>query len=259
VSSGAALVRWLAPLLTEHVELDRDSLSRILSRHERLIVTISHGGPLSFLPAALAVMQASLAIQPERRIVATLHPVFWRLPGLRSLAAVLSGANEPLSITDLRAAFSSGEQLDYYAFPESEHCAYGDLQTIRPFRFHGFIDIAAGAEIPLLLVAHRGTEDWHLPVRISESAQRALARLPSVLFEQIELNKSNVLLQLKHYQRINIPLPRRRVRLRVACELYETKPLPGRESMSFTRRRHELAEEGERIRQKLQRLYDSLG
>jgi hypothetical protein len=63
---------------------------------------------------------------------------------------------------------------------------------------------------------------------------------------------------VKTFHHVNIPLPLRRVPLDIAFELYRPTHYATGLSESFKERRRQLMDEGERIRERLQALYDSL-
>jgi hypothetical protein len=258
VGARRLLLELLGPVVLRRVSMDRDAYRRILREHPRLIMTVMHGGLISWLPFALAMMRATMDVDPERRIAGTMHPIVWKVPGLRRLAVALSGAAQPYTFPELLAGLTEGASVDYYAFPESEYCLYGDLSQVKPLRFHGFVELSVRAQVPLLLVAHKGSEGWYLPIDMSGRLFSLVEALPPSVFESIELNKDNCLEQVKTFHHVNVPLPLRRVPLDIAFELYHPTHYATGLSESFKDRRRQLADEGERIRERLQALYDSL-
>ncbi|WP_437587466.1 hypothetical protein [Sorangium sp. So ce1000] len=259
VRDRGMLLNVLGPAVLSRVRMDTDAYRRILTEHPRLIMTVVHGGVISWLPFALAMMRATMAVDPDRSIAATMHPIVWKIPGLSRLAVALSGAEQPYTFPELLAGLTGGSSVDYYAFPESEYCLYGDLREVKPFRFHGFLELSVRAQVPLLLVAQRGSEPWYMPIDMSGRLFSLLGALPPSAFEAIELNKDNALEQVKTYHYVNFPLPLRRVKLDVAFELYYPRQYKTGLSESFKERRRLLAAEGELVRERMQALYDSLG
>jgi hypothetical protein len=240
------------------VNMDMDAYRRVLQEHPRLIMTVMHGGVISWLPLALAMIRATLDVDPERRMAGTMHPIAWKIPGLRQLAAALSGSAQPYTYPELLAGLTAGQRVDYYAFPESEYCLYGDLAEVKPLRFHGFVELSVRAQVPLLLVAHKGSEGWYLPIDMSGRLFSLVEALPPSAFESVELNKDNCLEQVKTYHHVNVPLPVRRVPLDIAFELYHPTHFATGLAEGFKERRRQLADEGERVRERLQALYDAL-
>lgn len=255
----SVLLRLLGPVVLSRVNMDKDGFRRILTEHSRLIMTVAHGGVISWLPFALAMMRATMDVDPERRMAGTMHPIVWKLPGLRQLAVALSGAEQPYMFQELLAGLTEGSSVDYYAFPESEYCLYGNLEEVKPLRFHGFIELSARAQVPLLLVAHKGSEGWYLPIDMSGRLLPLVRALPPSAFESVELNKDNCLEQVQTYHYVNFPVPLRRVPLSIAFELYYPEQYRTGLAESFKERRRQLAAEGDRVRERLQALYDSLG
>jgi hypothetical protein len=239
--------------------MDREGFRRTLNEHPRLIMTVIHGGLISWLPFALAMIQATLEVDQDRRMAGTIHPIVWKVPGLRRLAAALTGAEQPYTFPELLAGLTEGSSVDYYAFPESEYCLYGDLTEVKPFRFHGFIELSVRAQVPMLLVAQRGSERWYFPVDMSERLFPLLAAVPPSAFEKVELNKENALAQVKTYHYVNVPVPLRRIPLDIAFELYYPEYYKTGLPESFKERRRALAAEGERIRERMQAMYNALG
>jgi hypothetical protein len=259
VGDRRRLLQLLSPMVLRGVNMDRGAYRYILEEHSRLIMTVMHGGVLSWLPFALAMMRATMDVDPQRRIAGTMHPLVWKVPGLRRLAVALSGAEQPYTFPELLAGLTQGSRVDYYAFPESEYCNYGDLGEVKPLRFHGFIELSVRAQVPLLLVVHKGSEGWYLPIDLSGRLFPLVEALPPSAFESIELNKGNCLEQIKTYHHVNVPLPLERVQLDLAFEVYHPTHYATGLSESFKERRRQLADEGERVRDRLQALYDSLG
>jgi hypothetical protein len=252
---GAAAL--LSAALLRDVQIDLDRYRAVLRENPRLIVTIIHEGLVSFVPMALVMQRATAICEPGRRIVGTAHPIAWKIPGWSAFIRAMSGSTQHVGFLELLRAYQAGEQFDYYAFPESENCLYGDITRVRPFRFHGFLEIALRTNVPLLLVAERGTAPWYRRIDVGERGLRGLERLPDKAFAALELNKKAFLGALRTYGSINLPLRFRRLNMRVAMEVH--RPRVDRElSASYRERQRQLADEGERIRARMQALYDAL-
>ena len=254
----ALATRRTHAIALSRVEMDEAFHRRCLAEHPKLIVVLTHGGMISFVPVAAALLRSAAAHDPARRIVTTMHQGWWRVPLLRRLPPFLTGADRPYTYPELQRALIEQPQLDYFALPESETSLYGDPGEVKPFRFHGFIELSIRARAPMLLVAHRGTERWYRRVDASGRIARLLARLPDRAYHWVDFNKKNVLGEIAARRFVNVPLPLGRVRLGVALELHRPELFERGLPDEWKPRRREVLAEGERIRARLQRLYDAL-
>lgn len=239
------------------IQLDLDYYRECLTKHPRLIVVVAHGGMISWVPISLVLWDATATIDPERRVVGTVHPILWKLPMVRPITRLFSASEEHCSFGSLLRAYLDGERFDYYAFPESESCLYGDLGEIKPFRFHGFLELALRTGVPLLLVVHRGSERWYQSIPIPEERLPLVERVPDRAFHALELNKRVFVEELRRHGTLNLPLHASRLRLHVEMEMYT--PEPTVLATSYRARMRQLEVAGLRMRERMQALYDRIG
>lgn len=253
------LIRRLSKgLLLKRVAMDSEYLRRCQAEHPKLIYVITHGGPISFVPLITALISRTAEHDPERLLVGSFHPAWWKIPLVRRMPAYLTSSEEHYSMADIERALQTQPTLDYYALPESETCIYGDQGEVKPFRFHGFIELSLRARVPMMLVAHKGSEHWHRQIDFSGRLSRLLAYLPDRAYHLIDFNKQIVLDDIAQRRVVNVPLPTSRVSLDVALELYYPADFENGVAEDWKQRRRYVFAEGERIRDRLQSLYDRL-
>lgn len=243
----AALVDRLRPRLLSKIDLDVSSFRETLEANPRLVHVISHGGSLSWLPIYVALMSKFGEVAPSRLHVGSFHKGLWRFA--RPLVKFIAGTDRHLSYSELERVLTEISS-DFWAFPESDNSMYGDLHAIKPFRFVRFIEVAAAAKMPMLLVAHVGSEVWYRTLSPRDRLGLLAQLAPKSLFKSMALDKRAFLERIE-VEPFHFPLPTQRLHLRIATELHR----PERGDYS---RKEDVLEEAEVIRQKLQRLTDGL-
>jgi hypothetical protein len=251
--------RLAEALMASRVGMDFAHHRTCLAEHPRLVVVLTHGGAISFLPVVMALVRSTAKYNPERRIVSTWHQGWWRFPGLNRLPRYLTGAERAYSLQELQRALAGEDEVDYYALPESETSLYGDPGEVKPFRFHGFIELSIRTRSPMLLVAHKGTEGWYRQVDFSGRLSSLLRRLPDRVYHTFDFNKQVVLGEIAARRLVNVPLPLRRAAVDIGLELHCPDEFETGLDAEFKTRRRQVLAEGERIRTRLQQLYDALG
>lgn len=252
--SHAALVDVLRPRLLSRIDIDLDVLRESLDRHPRLVHVISHGGSLSWLPIYVALMSKLGEVAPRRLHVGSFHKGLWKFA--RPLVRFIAGTERHLTYAELERVLADVAS-DFWAFPESDNSMYGDLHAIKPFRFLRFIEVAVNAKMPMLLVAHVGSEVWYQTLHPERRLQALAELLPSRVYRAMSLDKRRFLDRIG-VEPFHFPLPMKRVHLRIATELH----LPERFEVGYAddpeARKEQLLSEAEVIRTKLQGLVDRL-
>jgi hypothetical protein len=239
-------------MLFEQVELDAAELSEQLRTHPRLTYVIQHGGAISWLPVTVALIQRLAEHAPDRLGTGTFHKGLWAVPGVAAVTRFFSGAQRHLNFDELSHALGTGD-CDFFAFPESDSSLYGDLAAVKPFRFHRFIELSVRARMPMLLVAHKGSEAWYRTVPMLTPL---LAALPTPVFEFFHLKKERFLSETAQGH-LNLPLPLGRISLKVRTEAFMPRVFDGLSDDPAVKKA-QLVEEGDRIRARLQALADSI-
>jgi hypothetical protein len=253
--SHAALVDPLRRLLLSRIDVDDRALGASLGEHLRLVHVIAHGGSLSWLPIYVALMSKMREHAPKRLHVGSFHKALWR--AARPLIAFIAGTDRHLTYAELERVLGEIDS-DFWAFPESENSMYGDLFAIKPFRFLRFIEVAVKARMPMLLVAHVGSEVWYRTFAPPLPRVAALARsVPDALYGAVSFDKPTLLARLAS-ENLHLPLPMGRVHLRIATALHVPAHFEHGYSVDPQERAAELRLEADAIRGKLQALTDGL-
>jgi hypothetical protein len=250
--------RLLKPLFLERLSMDGDYLRRCQAEHPRLIFVINHSGPFSVVPIVSALISATAENDGERRLIGTFHPGLWNVPIVRRALAYVSSSDRHYTMGELQAALASQPTLDYYALPESDYTWFGDMGEVKPFRFLGFVEMSLRARVPMVLVAHKGSESLNRSLDCRGRPLQLLGSLPDRAFHSIELNKQFVLGEIEKRHLLNLPFPFGRVSLQVGLELHYPADFDKGIAESWKDRRAQAMAEGERIRARLQQLYDAL-
>lgn len=171
------------------------SLDKIL-QIPRLMVVINHSTPLSWIPAmttlALEFEKSGGGQRSPRGIV---DRWFYSNPISKPLAEYLSQSDRPLNFEDLVEQFENSENVDLVLSPEGANTFFGDVHHIQEFRSHRYIEIAIRTKTPLLIVGHRGSESWSIPLSI-----------PTEVTQFISLFSSFFGQRLLQFGKINLPL-----------------------------------------------------
>ncbi len=247
----ASVLSQVERRIFDQVELEADQLGPHLAAHPRLTYVIAHGGAISWMPITVALIQRLAQHAPDRLGTGTFHKGLWNLPGVGRIAKFFSGAERHLSFDELFSALGGGD-CDFFAFPESDSSLYGELTEVKPFRFHRFIELSVRARMPMLLVAHKGTERWY---RAIPSLAPVLSLLPAALYSMVHLKKDQVIAETTQ-KLLNVPIPFGRISLRARTELFHTRIKSFSDDAAT--KKAQLEDEGERIRLRLQRLTDSI-
>ncbi|MES2964820.1 MAG: hypothetical protein V4760_13090 [Bdellovibrionota bacterium] len=231
----------------------RPKLSQILEENPRLVIAISHGSPLSWLPAvALLCAHFTARGGRDRRPMGVMDRLFFSLPGVKHLAAHLTQSEKALGFMEILESFMRGDGTDLVVFPEGSNCFFGDPNVLQPFRSPRFVELAIEADIPILVCAHRGSEGWGKAIEVDSDWLKSLDYLPKIVFDFIEA-------RLKKTGLFTLPLwPTPMNRFDMICELVPVALKSSDLSSDPAVRREQITKESERIRAKMQGLLDEL-
>lgn len=231
----------------------RPKFSEILSEHPRLVFAISHGSPLSWLPAiALLCAHATARGGRERRPMGVMDRIFFSVPGLKLLAEHLTQTEKSLGFTELLDSFNRGDGTDLVVFPEGSNCFFGDPNVLQPFRSPRFVELAIETGTPILVCVHRGSEKWGKAVEIDSEWLKSLEYLPKIVFDFLEA-------RLKRTGLLTLPLwPAPMEKFDMLCELVPMKLSAADLSSDPRERREQISKEADRIHAKMQALLDEL-
>lgn len=249
----ASMAPWLtrmAPLLYRRCSLspERRELSVWLEEHPRLLVVLNHGPALGPLPALTALGQAFLdAGGGERVPFGITWRGFYRLPLLNRLAGRLTQATGELGVDEAVARLREGPWTDCCLMPEGDLANLGNGLDVQPFRSSRFVELSVRAGVPMLLVAHQGTEALGRSVEVPDGLLGLRRWLPEHLRQP-----------LARHRQLSVPwlLNGRIKHLRMICELYQPELTEADlEGQSGPVR---LSREAQQVRSRLQRLVNQL-
>lgn len=228
--------------------LGMEALPAILEQHPRLMVIMNHGPLLGPAPALAALVRVMAHNGGGRRAP---FGVAWRglyqVPGLRQLASRFTQASGDMDADEVLDRLMAGSFSDCVLMPEGDLCNAGNGVDVQRFRSHRFVEVAVRAGIPVLLLAHTGSERLAQPVSVPSSAGFMVGRLPEHMRRAI--SQSGV---------VSVPwlLGGRIPRIGLACELVE--PELSAADLTAKDSAQQVSAAGRRIRARLQRLVNHL-
>lgn len=242
----SALLKTIAE--ETHFE-DRDALATVL-KNPRLVVVINHSTPISWIPPiCLLAEKATHAGGGERIPRGIIDKFFYTVPFLRTLAEYFTQSDSPQSFEDILESFQAAEKTDLVVFPEGAMTFFGDLRQIQPFRSPRFIEIAIRAKAPILVVVHRGTEEWN-----------SLFPIPKEIAPYIGMVSSFFGKKAGEETFVNLPTNLKRIpKLSMITKLYLPQLYEADLSADPRERRRQIAAEADRVRDLMQDLFDELG
>ena len=145
------------------------SLDLIFKKHPQLIVTLNHSTPISWAPAVTALICESMKAQGESRIPrGIMDRWFFQNPITAPLAQMIAQSKHPLTFEELKSDFHEGKINDLVLFPEGAFTFFGDSIEIKNFRSLKFLELAITCNVPLLVVIHKGSEHWGIPLTLPQ-------------------------------------------------------------------------------------------
>lgn len=228
------------------------SLEHIL-RNPRLIIAISHSTPLSIIPAvSLLGCEIAKAGGSTRVPFGIVDKWYYKHPLTSMIANYITQIPEPIDFETALKILSEDESRDLVIFPEGANTFFGNKHEIQPFRSNRFIELSILTQSPILICVHKGSENWGAEIPLTEGLGKSLA--PLVLpFSKFFGNK------IQSEEKINVPqLPSKIESFKMHCEVW----LPGLYEADLDQdpegRKEQLAHEGEKIRGRMQDLFDEL-
>jgi hypothetical protein len=239
-----------AKLLVKRFEhTSEPNLPTVLGEHPRLIHVMNHGPMLApYVAGVHLAHQLAVSGGADRRPFVAVHRRLFMLPGVRQLIEGGFGAIRPLTFKDIVDGLRDGPYHDFLVLPEGDNEFFGDMRTIRPFKSHRFIELAVELGIPILISAHRGTEDWALSLRLDDRTTSFLSKLSPTLAQRFA---DDPIFNIQ-----GIPLPIHALRMR--SSVFVPTLQPGELSPNPRQRRLQILHESRAARAIMQRLLDEL-
>lgn len=238
-------------VIKEHRFDSQDILSKIYRRDDKVVTVMNHSTPLSWLPAvsllATLISDKCGGDASLRLPVGVMDRFFFNVPLLKQLAEYLTQFETIPSFDEIIKKFESG-YTDVAIFPEGSNCFFGEGEQIQNFRSPRFIELALKLQAKVCLAVHRGSEDWAHAMQFEDHNFPLKAYLPGWLNEK--LNQNGVLM---------LPmLPKKVDCFRMTCELYEFDLKASDLSPYQDERMQQLWIESDKVRLRMQEMFDSL-
>lgn len=249
LNSYAALFKALYLSICEKAELHSEiPLERIL-KNPKLIVAINHATPLSWIPAVtFLTTKAVEAGGGDKVTFGVIDRVFFSNPLTKPIAEYITQSDHPRGFNELKGHFESLDRANLVVFPEGARTFFGDLSQIQEFRSPRFIELSIRTQTPILLAVHKGSENWNLPLQLPREWGAFL--MPFAPFFG-----KNIL----NFGALNIPLRLHKIpRFSMQLHLYMPSLYESDLAENEHERRHQLNEEGEKIRALMQEMWEKL-
>lgn len=224
------------------------ALTHIL-RNPRLVVVINHATPLSWIPAmSLLATEYEKAGGSDRTPRGIADKWFYSNPFTQKIAEYLTQSKEPQDFEQLVSSFMNSDKTDIVIMPEGANTFFGKTDEIKSFRSPRFVEIAIKAKAPILIVAHKGSERWSLPLELPKAIGEAL--MPFSKFFGENLLKASG---------FNLPImPHKMSRFVMAAKLYAPALYEADLAADPVERRNQLETEAETVREIMAELYEGL-
>lgn len=224
-------------------------LEKIIQENTRLVAVVNHATPLSWVPAmamlALKVIEVGGGNRVPRGIV---DRWFYTNPFTKVIAEYLTQSDHPQTFDELVQSFGNSQNTDLVIFPEGAYTFFGGVDKVQQFRSNRFIEISIRCQAPMLLVAHKGSEGWSLPLQLPTEWGNFV--LPFSKFFGEKLIQSEPL---------NVPLmPQKMDVFAMTCELYYPDLKLTDLSSDIETRKQQLESEGQKIMAKMNHMLASL-
>jgi len=176
----------LKKLYLEHIVISDTSedLSKILITHPKLVIALNHGHMTGALAGLIGVSEM---FQQHGGSTRTPFGITWRtfyqLPVSKQIFSYLTQVDKGIGFEDANDLLKNSGFSDCFIMPEGELCNFGDGLKIQPFLSPRFIELAIRNNLPVLIVAHQGSENWAWPVKIKKRYRPLLSWLPKNMKE----------------------------------------------------------------------------
>lgn len=180
--------RMLAPLLFKKIDVRCEPpLAEVLAQEPKILWIATHGPTLGALAFGVSLTRlVNQAGGRHRMPLGITSRDLYQLPLLSDAAAYLTQMDEPMNTDEVVECLQRTPITDLAIMPEGDNCAFGDGLEIQPFRSPRFVEIAIRANVPMMLFAHRGTENWGRTTKISQPVIGLFKNLSSYLHSQLQ-------------------------------------------------------------------------
>jgi hypothetical protein len=228
---------------------DSDDMSEILARYPQLIVALNHGPMLG--PLASTIVLNKLYMENgggDRKPIVIMWRMFYQIPLYKYAFQYISQVDRGLNFGEFLCKMKEEGFTDLYVKPEGENCNYGDGVEIQPFLSPRFVEFALELNSPILVVVHKGSEQWAKTVPVSDRFDVLLKRLPKKSYDRIVESRL-----------LSIPfLVKRLPELKVKYKLYQPQIAASNLKGDIAQRNALLESEAKNVRILMQEMMDEL-
>lgn len=249
VKDYSDFMQALLPSLAESTVFTAEPALSDILRNPRMVVVINHATPLSWIPAmALLATEYAKAGGGDRVPRGIADKWFYSNPLTKILAEYITQSPEPQNFDQVVETFIHSEKTDLVIMPEGANTFFGRVDKVQEFRSPRFVEIAIKAKAPILIVAHKGSESWSLPLELPKSIGAAILPFSKFFGEK-----------LMGAEGFNLPLiPHKMVKFSMTCRLYAPALYESDLSENPIERKSQLASEAEQIRLLMSDMQESL-
>ncbi|MCE3009102.1 MAG: hypothetical protein LW875_00635 [Proteobacteria bacterium] len=218
-------------------------------QNPKLLVLVNHSTPLSWIPSVSFLCQQVVQHGgTHRRPRGIADRWFYSNPLTTVLAEYLTQSSKPETFDEIISHFSEAKDTDLVIFPEGANTFFGELSEIQPFRSSKFIEISIRTQAPILLVVHKGSENWSLPLAVPAAWSTHLGAFAPFFAKQIQSGKM-----------LNFPFPVQKIQdFRMSVQIYNPALYESDLSAHPLERKSQLEAEAEQIRAIMQEMLESL-
>ncbi len=158
-----------------------DVIKLVESDPKRPLLWLAQHGPAHswfVIPGAIARAFEGYEWMRERRPLILFHELVYKIPILSSLAFSFLEGERPKSFLQIIKWVKEKKYTDIGTMPEGVNCNFLFDRPIGPFMFHGGLYLALLLDMPIVLMVHRGLEDWSKEIKISNFFSRKGFYLP---------------------------------------------------------------------------------
>ncbi len=227
-----------------------ESLGAILLKYPKLVVAVNHGSQVGALSGLIGLVdQYYQNAGADRRVFGITWRGFYKLPLYKQLFSMVTQVNHALSFDDAFELLAASDFTDCVIMPEGEFCNFGNGLDVQPFLSPKFVELAVRTNVPILVVAQKGSEVWSWPVEVSERFMGLADWLPG-----------NLQKGLKRSRLLNIPKPWRKKLevLQLSFYLYQPKLTEWDLDRDESKRLHQLQREANKVRARMQLMVNTM-
>ena len=244
---AGAMTKALAKKISFHPS--SDDMSDILKKYPQLVVALNHGPMLG--PLASTITLNKLYMEnggEERKPIAIMWRLFYHIPLYKYAIQYITQVDRGLNFDEFLEKMENEGFTDLFVKPEGENSNYGNGLDIEPFLSPRFVEFSLRLNVPILVLVHKGSENWAKTIPVSNKLDRVLSKLPKKSFDRI-----------KETRLLSIPTLLKRLKeLKVMYKLYHPEITMADLPSDLEQRKALLSQESDKVRRLMQSMIDEL-